>query len=321
MSSVGTHSQYRRIRHGRCEVTGLRVVWASAVWSALAGCTSLRYVDVPAQNQSSRVDHLVIHFTGESFGEAIRLLTERAEIPVSAHYVVPASGDPTYPRRRLRIYRLVDEQQRAWHAGESYWRGAEALNSRSIGIEIVNLSRCTEIDTDLEPATPENLRCAFEDYDPEQLELVIELVRDILDRYPRIDPEDVVGHADIAPDRRADPGPTFPWHALYEHGIGAWYDDDTVASYRVRFQTEPPSLTQLQLALNAYGYRAQASGELDPQTRFALRALQMHYRPSSWSGQPDVETAAILFALVEKYRPSALTDLQEPFVARDRAER
>ena len=277
---------------------------------ALAACGSLRYVDSPAVVQSSRIDHLVIHFTGEDFAESMRLLTQRTETPVSVHYVVPEGGDRTYPRQRLIVHRLVDEEQRAWHAGESHWRGATALNARSIGIEVVNRSSCIEIDPGLEPETPENQRCTFLDYDLEQLALVIELAQDILARNPDIDPEDVVGHADIAPSRRVDPGPKFPWRTLHEHGIGAWYDADTVARYRARFEMAPADIVLLQRALGAYGYEVEASGENDPQTRFALRAFQMHFRPSNWSGRPDAETAAVLFALLEKYRPAALRRLQ-----------
>ncbi len=285
--------------------------WGFALIStvaALTACGPLRIIDVPAQTQSERIDHLVIHFTGETYAESMRLLTQRTQIPVSAHYVVPAPDDPTYPRRRLRVHRLVDEAQRAWHAGRSYWAGSTSLNARSIGIEIVNTSGCIDIDTALQPSTPANQRCEFRAFAPEQIELVIALALDILERNPNIDPEDVVGHGDIAPDRRIDPGPTFPWHTLYEHGIGAWPDDDTIAEYRARFESAPPDGLSLQRALGAYGYEIEVTGEIDPQTQFVLRAFQAHFRPSNWSGQPDVETAAILFALIEKYRPDALED-------------
>lgn len=277
--------------------------------TCLAGCGSLRFVDQPAEVHSSRVDHLVIHFTGERFAESLRVLTQRTAVPVSVHYLVPAPGDATYPHRSLRVYRLVDEERRAWHAGVSYWAGATELNARSIGIEIVNESRCTNIDPTAETPAPENQRCEFRDYDPTQVEIVIALARDILERYPDIDPEDVVGHADIAPDRRLDPGPKFPWRTLYERGIGAWYDETTMAAHLNRFLVKMPDAVTLQRALAAFGYRVEVTGEIDTQTRFVLRAFQMHYRPSNFSGHPDAETAAILFALVEKYRPNALRQL------------
>ena len=105
---------------------------------------------------------------------------------------------PTYPHHRLKVYRLVDEDQRAWHAGRSYWRGNSNLNNRSIGIEIVNRARCIGDDPELvmeDPAT----YCEFPRYDEEQIELVIELVLDILRRHPNIDPDDILAHSDIAP--------------------------------------------------------------------------------------------------------------------------
>ena len=277
---------------------------------ALVACTPLRFVDAVSENQSSRIGQLVIHFTSADFAEALRLLTERTDRPVSAHYLVPENGDPTYPRRRLSVYRLVDDDRRAWHAGRSHWRGDTALNSSSIGIEIVNRSSCVAEVPGNEPDTPE-VRCEFLDYDPEQIELLIELVRDILRRHPDVDPIDIVGHADIAPDRRLDPGPKFPWRTLYEHGVGAWYDEDTARRYRERFEAQPPALALLQRGLAAYGYDVDDTGEQDERTRQAMRAFQMHFRPSDWSGQPDAETAAIVFALLERYRPESLAALLE----------
>ena len=277
---------------------------------ALLACTPLRFVDAVSENQSGRIHHVVIHFTSADFAESLRLLTERTERPVSAHYLVPENGDPSYPRRRLRVYRLVDDDQRAWHAGQSHWHGETALNGSSIGIEIVNRSSCVPEVPGNEPVTPED-RCEFLDYDPEQIELLIELALDILRRHPGIDPVDIVGHSDIALDRRLDPGPKFPWSRLYEHGIGAWYDEDTARRYRERFESQPPALALLQRGLAAYGYDVDDTGEHDARTQLALRAFQMHFRPSDWSGQPDAETAAIVFALLEKYRPRSLDALLE----------
>ena len=290
-------------------VTLARIAAASFLASfALVSCSPLRFVDVASENQSSRIEHLVMHFTSVDFARSMRMLTERTQRPVSAHYLVPENGDPTYPHRRLSVFRLVDEERRAWHAGRSHWNGDDALNASSIGIEIVNRSACSPAPLGTEPDPPED-RCEFYDYDEEQIDLVIELVLDILERHPRIDPVDIVGHSDIAPDRRLDPGPKFPWRRLYEHGIGAWYDDDTVRRYRERFEAQPPTLALLQRALKAYGYDVNDTGEHDRPTQFALRAFQMHFRPSDWSGRPDTETAAILLALLEKYRPQSLSRL------------
>lgn len=269
---------------------------------AAAACSPLGVIDRPSANQNSRINYLVIHFTSEDFAESLRLLTERTEIPVSAHYLIPEPGDETYARRRLRIFRLVPESRRAWHAGDSYWDGETALNNRSIGIELVNRSACAEPDPSGE-TPPEEQSCEFLPFDGEQIDRLALLAADILARNPDIDPPDVVGHADVAPRRRADPGPLFPWRRLHEHGIGAWYDEATVSRYRARFERCLPGIAHVERALAAWGYGVGDNGENDLPTRYAVRAFQMHFRPSDYSGRVDAETAAILFALVEKYRP------------------
>lgn len=263
------------------------------------------FVDVVSENQSGRVKYLVIHYTTTDFAESLHLLTERTERPVSSHYLVPERGDPSYPHRRVKVYRLVEEDQRAWHAGRSFWRGDTDLNTRSIGIEIVNRSACESVDLASAMEDPEAF-CEFREYDDEQIDLVIDLVLDILRRHPSIDPINILAHSDVAPDRKLDPGPTFPWRKLYDRGIGAWYDEDTVQRYLKHFDVRPLDLLLLQKALAVYGYDVDESGELDTRTRLAIRAFQLHFRPSNWSGQPDAETVAILFALLEKYRPNFL---------------
>ena len=185
--------------------------------------------------------------------------------------------------------------------------GADALNDTSIGIKIVNQSAC--IDNDLETPAPEIQTCRFLDYPEEQIEMLVSLASDILQRYPDIDPIDVIGHGDIAPDRRVDPGPLFPWKRLYDNGIGAWYDNQSVEAFRERFAAGPPEVGVIQRALQAYGYAIEESGENDVLTRFVVRAFQMHFRPEIATGVIDTETAAILFALLEKYRPDALVEI------------
>jgi N-acetyl-anhydromuramyl-L-alanine amidase AmpD len=275
----------------------------------ITGCSSIAVIDVPSANHNSRINYLVIHFTSENFAESLRLLTQRTDRPVSVHYLVPETGDPTYPRNSMKIHRLVTEDRRAWHAGLSYWGGANSLNDTSVGIEIVNRSACVDNDPETDTPTPEDQTCTLLDYPEEQIELVIRLAADILLRNPDIDPVDVVGHGDIAPGRRVDPGPLFPWKRLYDHGIGAWYDDDTVARYYQEFDKALPDLAIVQAALNAYGYQIDETCENDAQTRFVTRAFQMHFRPSDFSGNIDTETLAILFALIEKYRPEYIDAL------------
>jgi len=216
--------------------------------------------------------------------------------------LLPEPGDTTYPDDQLKIYRLVEEGRRAWHAGVSHWGDHQALNDQSIGIEIVNQSRCVDHGPVGTVSRPDQHSCSFLPYADAQIDILIELVTDILNRYPDIDSVDVIGHADIAPTRRVDPGPKFPWKKLYEHGIGAWYDNDAVTAYRFQFAAELPSVTDVQTALARYGYRIDVTGEYDLQTQFVVRAFQMHFRPSAYTGVVDSETAAILYALNDEYR-------------------
>ena len=273
----------------------------------LAGCEHSTIVDAPSENQNGRVNFLVLHFTTENFADSLALLTEASNRPVSSHYLIPEPYDPTYGERDLKVFRLVPESRRAWHAGRSFWKDEEALNNRSIGIELVNRSYCVG-DTPLEELTEPPL-CFFSDYAPEQIALLIDLAHGILRRHPDIDPTEVVGHSDIAPLRKVDPGPRFPWQQLYRAGIGAWYDDDTVLRYRERFQDVLPSATIVQRGLSEYGYPIEETGNHDATSRKVMRAFQMHFLPSAVSGEIDLETVAVLFALLDKYRPERIQAL------------
>jgi len=265
-----------------------------------AACSNVVFIE--STNQNSRVDYVVIHATSENFAESVRLLTTRTENPVSSHYLIPAENDPTYRRGRLRLHQFVDEQQRAWHAGRSYWAGETALNDHSIGIEIVNEFDCVTAPDATSDSGLEALTCEFLPFSEAQIEMTIELLKGIQQRYPGIDPLDFVAHSDIAIMRRSDPGPLFPWRRLYEEGIGAWYDEETRSRYQSQFEIGPPTVERLQSALLRLGYQVEPTGEMDNQTRFAVRAMQLRFRPADYSGEPDVETMAILWSLLEKYR-------------------
>lgn len=134
--------------------------------------------------------------------------------------------------------------------------------------------------------------------------MIERLTKDIVERYG-IDPTDVVAHSDIAPLRKSDPGPLFPWKRLAQLGVGAWPDDATVTKYiDGRNKQDSASVSIIQQALARYGYQIPQSGELDNETQQVIKAFQMHFRAQDFSGVPDVETEAIALALVEKYRPS-----------------
>ncbi|WP_065978426.1 penicillin binding protein PBP4B [Pseudoalteromonas lipolytica] len=268
----------------------------------LVSCASNQYTFTQSANYSHRVKFLVMHYTAIDYEKSMRALVDEGGL--SSHYLLPESGDSSYPHDKLEIIQLVDENDRAWHAGRSYWQGREDLNDHSIGIEIVNVPTC-HIPEHSSPAMQNDASklCIYPDYDAKQIELLITLSKDILKRNPDIGPTQIVGHSDIAPSRKNDPGPRFPWYQLYKAGIGAWYDSDTVDKYWQLFSASKPSTELMQKAMRSYGYEVIATGQLDSQTLDALSAFQMHFLPWHVSGNNDARSAAVLFALLEKYFP------------------
>jgi N-acetylmuramoyl-L-alanine amidase len=288
------------------------LAWLAAL--AIAGCATPRIVDYKSANQDGRVRFLVLHFTDETFERSLDLLTRPHENPVSSHYLVSRAGE--YGRREPTVLRLVDESQRAWHAGPSRWQGHEPLNGESVGVEIVYESHCPRDPPRPPGGSPWDVdaTCAYPSYPPDQIAAVIALAQDVIRRHPEIEPTRVVGHSDIQPENKTDPGPRFPWRQLAAAGVGAWYDDADVAYYRAQFAAGAPALKVMQEALSAYGYGVAASGEPGLRTREVLSAFQSHFLPDRRSGSVDVETAATLFALLAKYRGEELQRLraQEP---------
>lgn len=245
------------------------------------------YRAVKAFNQRQRF--LVMHYTAVDFATSVNLLTQDGL--VSAHYLVPDPTDQSYQAagfKELRIFNLVDEQQRAWHAGESYWAGRTNLNDTSIGIEIVNQATDT----------------TFPPFNPLQIDAVKQLALNIIQRYPDITPTQVVGHSDIAVGRKSDPGLAFPWKDLYEVGVGAWYDQETKDKYIKCFSDQGlPTAVEINQKLARYGYNTSGVESKDG-FRLLVQTFQRHFRASNDDGVVDLETAAIVYALVEKYFPS-----------------
>ncbi|AQG99030.1 N-acetylmuramoyl-L-alanine amidase [Burkholderia sp. KK1] len=235
-----------------------------------------------AKNADSRIRFLVMHYTEIDEARSIEVLTGDA---VSVHYVVPDA--PRIEKNEPVVFQLVPESQRAWHAGVSAWQGATELNASSIGIENVNLGPIGD--------------GKWQPYPPAQIEALIALSRDIVARYA-IPPTRVVGHSDIAPQRKIDPGPLFPWRALYDAGVGAWPDDADVAAHLAgRDKRAPADVRALQEKLKRYGYDVATDGVLDEKTRRVFSAFQMHFRPSDYAGNADAESDAIAQALLDKY--------------------
>ncbi|MCL6230220.1 N-acetylmuramoyl-L-alanine amidase [Bartonella bilalgolemii] len=237
-----------------------------------------------------RVCFLVMHYTAIDFKESVAALTGTK---VSSHYLVPDPLEKTYIEagfKDMRIFNLVDENERAWHAGISSWAGKSDLNDTSIGIEIVNV--VTDNDMNGMPIFPP--------YNPMQIDAVKELALNILQRYPGITPTNVVGHSDIAPDRKSDPGAAFPWKELYTVGIGAWYDDELKNCYQTQFCKNLPAKADIIAKLKQYGYDT-AIAKTKNGYRTLIRAFQLHFRQNNYDGILDAETAAVLYALVDKY--------------------
>lgn len=286
--------------------TSLFIALASVM--TMVGCTGMATVE--SANQNSRVSIIVIHHTTADFGDSVRILTKPSRNPVSSHYLIPEPGDPSYEDSTLKTYQLVDESRRAWHAGDSYWAGKSGLNDQSIGIELVNQTWCHASTEWVDPASgrPDRL-CFYPDFDDGQINLLVELLDGILERHPNIQPTHIIGHSDIAPGRKIDPGPRFPWQRLAALGYGAWYDDATVIQYWELFREQPLPLLNVQKALAAYGYKIEATGEYDEQTRNVLRAFQLHFRPWAVTSEVTREMTATLFALLDKYYPETLDEL------------
>lgn len=245
----------------------------------LSGCaTGLKFDDTyRSDGHRSRVRAVVIHYTVANFDGTMRIM-KRGD--ATYHYVI--GGEPP------TIYRIVDESRAAFHAGRSSWRGYTNLNESSIGISLVNRgSGGDEFKPDLSD---------WEGYTPEQIDLAIKLVKDIVDRH-LIRPEFVVGHGDIAPNRKVDPGPRFPWKRFAEAGLILWPDAAEVERRKPGFEAALPDALWFQEKLATFGYALPVTGILDGDTTRVISAFQMRYRPSRYDGQPDAETAAMLDVL------------------------
>ncbi|MGE4278235.1 MAG: N-acetylmuramoyl-L-alanine amidase [Magnetospirillum sp.] len=220
----------------------------------------------PSPNHDERradvVDMLVIHYTGMQSGEAAldRLCDPAAK--VSAHYLIDEDGT---------VYALVHEARRAWHAGVGSWRGHADINSRSIGIELVNPGH----------------EFGYRPFPDAQIDSLIELVQSLLIRHP-IPARNVVGHSDVAPTRKTDPGELFPWLRLKSYGIGLW-----PFSGEEKLDCLPQDSLR-RLALIGYDIT-------DPVA--AMVAFQRRFRPSLINGGNDVETAGRIERLLGALRP------------------
>lgn len=250
----------------------------------------MRIVQRPSPNFNARrhpLDMLVLHYTGmESAQAAIARLAD-PEASVSAHYVVLEDGV---------IVQMVSESDRAWHAGHASWEGEDDLNSRSIGIEIVNGGHDFPLANGALPPFPQV-----------QISAVISLCRAILARH-EIPQTRIVGHSDIAPDRKRDPGEHFPWSSLAEHGIGIWPDRApslpglVLRGRGLAAGEKSASVGRLQTHLAAIGYGLALTGVYDSQTQAVVTAFQRRWRPLQVTGEADLDCLATIVMIDAAYR-------------------
>ncbi len=206
------------------------------------------------------VDMLVIHYTGMETAEAALDRLRDPGSQVSSHYLIDEDGT---------VHRLVDERHRAWHAGVAHWRGRADINARSVGIELVNPGH----------------EFGYREFPEAQIRELEAVCFGVLTRHP-IPARNVVGHSDVAPTRKTDPGERFPWARLASKGIGLWPGEAD------HLETAPGALAQ---ALQEVGYDV-------TDFQAALKAFQRHWRPDRVTGRVDPETARRLFGLVHLVR-------------------
>ena len=237
-----------------------------------------------ARSQEPRVKMVVLHYTAEDNASSLHLLSQGA---VSAHYLITSPAGQSSPA--VTLYQLVPESRVAWHAGVSGWRGYTHLNSISIGIELVNPGYYRKGDM---------TACTL--YPPSQIDALKNILQTVVKRYS-ITPVNIVGHSDVAPMRKQDPGPCFPWQTLSEAGLGAWPDADTVARNLAGHSArEPGDPRKLMTLLSRYGYPVSDPDSAAEQVS-VISAFQMHFRPERVTGKADAETEAIARALLQKY--------------------
>ena len=219
------------------------------------------------------VDMLIFHYTDMLSCEAAIARMCDPEAKVSAHYVVAEDGVVT---------QLVAEDMRAWHAGESHWRGSNNINARSIGIEICNPGHSN----------------GYVPFPQAQMQSVLALSTEILARHA-IPPRNVVGHSDVAFLRKMDPGELFDWPWLARHGVGIFpFDARPLSGRELRRGDTGLPVTRLQTALSNWGYGLRLDGDYGHKTEQCVIAFQLHYRPSKLDGIWDNECAGLLADLL-----------------------
>lgn len=223
----------------------------------------MKFIDAPSPNFDARganIDMVILHYTGMPTGAEALAWLQSPEAKVSAHYLVEENGD---------VYKLVDEAMRAWHAGVGSWQGDIGINARSIGIEIVNPGH----------------EWGYRDFPDPQIASVIALLKEIRTRH-HVRPANVLGHSDVAPRRKEDPGEKFPWARLAKEGLAlAPYDGPAEAGLSVAYEDALAALSEI-------GYDAPQGDHAA-----ALLAFQRRFCPQSLGQGFDPRTKAALIAV------------------------
>ncbi|WP_198334897.1 N-acetylmuramoyl-L-alanine amidase [Psychrobacter namhaensis] len=245
-----------------------------------------------ATGKSERIKTIVLHYTVSDNERSIKTLTTGN---VSAHYLILDNDDD-------KIYNLVPESKRAWHAGDGGFSGRTILNDTSIGIEIVNSGIKPEYRDALKNSTLDYRPYHhYVEFDELQIKKVAQLVQDIAARYD-ISPKNIIGHADMAPSRKIDPGAKFPWERLhFDYGIGAWYDEFDKQFLLNQDGFASATIPEIKQTFRQYGYQINDTDTWDKASRDVIYAFQLHFRPQQPTGNMDSETYAILQALNQKY--------------------
>lgn len=241
--------------------------------------TSLRHRIMPSPNVEPRQKGktariLLFHYTGMENAEQACAWLCNPVSKVSCHYLIDGDG---------RITQMVDEELRAWHAGQSVWKGERDINSCSIGIEIHNPGHDN----------------GYPDFPPAQMAAVAALGRDIVARHG-IEPEHVLAHSDVAPRRKIDPGEKFDWKSLHEQGLGHWVPPHKLGGGQfVQSGDSGDAVEALQAMLALYGYGVEITGSFDTETKSAVSAFQRHFRPVRVDGIADRSTIETLRRLID----------------------
>jgi len=219
---------------------------------------------------------VVLHYTGMESAEAALERLCDPEAQVSAHYVVDEDGT---------VYALVPEERRAWHAGLSFWQGERDINGVSIGIEIVNPGH----------------EFGYRDFPEAQMAALTGLLEGVRGRWD-IPDQRILGHSDVAPERKQDPGERFPWAQLAASGHGLWVEPDLppegVMGPPLDLGDTGPGVFALQAALGKFGYDILAGGPYNAQTKTIVTAFQRHWVQTRIDGCADALTRVRLMALL-----------------------